>query len=53
MKISLTVIITSIVLGLALLLDVLRIDILACALILFATGMVAWTLRQYDQHHIH
>ncbi len=52
MKSSLTVIITGIVLGLVLLLDGLRIDIAACALILFATGIVAWTLEQYDQHHI-
>ncbi len=53
MKSPLTVILTGIMFGLALLLNGLSIDITACALIIFATGIVAWTIEQYDEHHIH
>lgn len=51
MKSSLVFIITGIVLGLALLMHALSIDIVAGGLLLFATGIVAWTLAQYHQHH--
>ena len=46
-----TVIILGIVLGLAFLLNGLWINFVVCALVLFATGIVAWTLDQYDHHH--
>jgi hypothetical protein len=30
-----------------------QVDIAFCAIILFGTGLVAWTLEQYEQHHPH
>jgi 4-amino-4-deoxy-L-arabinose transferase-like glycosyltransferase len=51
MKSTRTVIILGIVLGLAFLFNGLWINFVFCALVLFATGMVAWTLDQYDHHH--
>jgi len=46
-----TVIILGVLLGLAYLLNGLWINFVVCLLVLFAAGMVAWTLDQYDHHH--
>jgi hypothetical protein len=47
-----TALITGLVMGLLFVFGGLRIDLVAVALILFAIGMVAWTIKQYDHHHL-
>lgn len=53
MKTIPTVLITGFVTGLLLLMGGLRADLVVCALILFAIGIVAWTIQQYRHHHLH
>jgi hypothetical protein len=45
--------ISGLVSGLILLLGAFRIEWAASVLVLFALGMVAWTIKQYHHHHLH
>jgi len=53
MKTPLTVIITGVSLALGLMLVGRQIDVALCAVVLLGTGLVAWTVEQYDHHHHH
>ena len=53
MKTIPTVLLTGLVTGLLFLLGGLRVELAAYALLLFAIGIVAWTIKQYDHHHPH
>jgi len=50
MKTIPTVLITGFVTGLLFLIGGLRVELVAYALVLFAIGIVAWTIQQYDHH---
>jgi ABC-type enterobactin transport system permease subunit len=53
MKTPMTAIITGIALSLALMLMGRQVDVAFCAIVLFGTGIVAWTLDQYYHQHKH
>ncbi len=50
MKTPLTAIITGAGLWLLYMFNGRQVDLAFCAIILFGTGIVAWTLEQYEQH---
>jgi hypothetical protein len=53
MKTPLTVIITAASLALGLMLLGRQVDVVFCVIILFGTGLIAWTIEQYGQHRSH
>jgi len=53
MKTPLIAILTGIALSLSLMLLGRQVDIAFCAIVLFGTGIVGWTLEQYHQHRSH
>jgi|GEM_PF-1307626 CHASE2 domain-containing sensor protein len=53
MKTPMTSIITGVALSLALMLMGRQVDVAFCAIVLFGTGIVAWTMEQYGHHQKH
>ncbi len=53
MKTPLIAVITGIGLGLVFLANGFRFPVEAFAAILFGTGIIAWTIEQYREHHLH
>lgn len=53
MKTPLTVIITAASLALGLMLLGRQIDVAFCVIVLFGTGIIAWTIEQYGHHGSH
>jgi hypothetical protein len=52
MKTPVTAIITGAALALGLMLLGQQVDIAVCAIVLFGTGIVAWTIEQYGHHRL-
>jgi hypothetical protein len=53
MKTPLIAVITGIGLGMVFLANSFRISVEAFAAVLFGTSLIAWTIEQYRQHHLH
>jgi hypothetical protein len=53
MKTPSIAILTGVALSLGLMLIGRQVDVAVCAIVLFGTGIVAWTVEQYYQHHGH
>jgi hypothetical protein len=54
MKTPMTAVLTALALSVALmLLGGRQIDVAVCAIVLFGTGIVAWTIEQYGHHGPH
>jgi hypothetical protein len=50
MKTPMTAILTGLTLSVAMMLFGRQVDVAICAIILFGTGIVAWTIEQYGHH---
>ena len=53
MKTPITVIVTGAALALGLMLLGRQVDVAFCVIVLFGTGIIAWTIEQYDHHRSH
>jgi hypothetical protein len=53
MKTPITAVVAGGLLWLVYLLGGRQVDVAFCAIVLFGTGLVAWTFEQYDRHQHH